>query len=124
MAALGRAADRPDLLLQPWQLRLDDCGERCVVGIDRERDLAGAALYARPERPRGLVAEVAGRRRKEYEADEIRARLERNVERLFRAQPADFDEETRHTSNLVLISSSWSANRRASLRATLYTITS
>ena len=71
--------------------RLDDCLERRVVGVDRERDLLRAPAHALAERARGLVAEIARRRREEHEADHVGARVERYVERLGRLQAADFD---------------------------------
>ena len=43
--------------------RVDDVAQRVVVGIDRERDLAGPATHALAERARGLQPEVARARR-------------------------------------------------------------
>ena len=62
--------------------RLDDAAKLGVVGIDRERDLARAALHPLAERARGLDPEVARRRRKEHEADHVGAGVERGVERV------------------------------------------
>ncbi len=72
---------------------LDDGGEQNIVGIDRERHLAGPALDPPAERARGQAVEVARRRRKEHEADEIGPRLERDLERFRRLQAADFYED-------------------------------
>ena len=53
--------------------RLDHARRARVVGIDRQRDLAGAALHPLAERARGLKAEMARRGRKEHEADQVGA---------------------------------------------------
>ena len=47
--------------------RLDDIVERRIIGIDRERDLDGAALDLLAEFARNLETEMARRRRKEHE---------------------------------------------------------
>src|SRR5262249_15640379 len=104
--------------------RLDDRGERRIVGIDRERDLLGTALHARAKLTGDFVAQVPRRRRKEHEADHIRALIQRHVECLRRAQPAYFDDQTHHRSKCFANSSNMSARTGASLRATLYTIAS
>src|SRR5262249_29616744 len=72
--------------------RLDRGREPVVVGIDRERNLAGAPAHPRAERPRGLKAKMAWRGRKEHKADRVGARVERHVERFGRAQAADLDQ--------------------------------
>ena len=71
--------------------RRDDVGKRLVIGIDRERDLAGAALHAVAERARGLQPEIARARRKEHEADQVGAGFQRHIKRFRGLQAADFD---------------------------------
>ena len=73
--------------------RLDDIGERRVVGIDGQRDLGGAALGLPAEFARRLEAEMPRRRRKEHESHHVRAGLQRDVERLARGQAANFDDQ-------------------------------
>ena len=79
---------------QVWRERLDDLLEQRILGIDRQRDLARATANAPAERACRSGLDIARRRRKEDEADEIRPRIERHVERLVRFQPADFDRQT------------------------------
>ena len=73
--------------------RLDDVAQRLVIGIDGERDLAGAALDALAERARRLDAEMARARRKEHEADHVGAGFQRDIKRFGGLQAADFDHE-------------------------------
>ena len=56
-----------------------------------------ATFFARPaarapSMRASSIADMARRRRKEHEADEVGARLERCIERIGRAKPADFDK--------------------------------
>ena len=64
-----------------------------VVGVDRQRDLLGAAAHPLAQRARRLDADIARRRRKEHEADHVGAGVERRVERLGGLQAADFDQK-------------------------------
>ena len=74
--------------------RLDDGGERLIVGIDGERDLAGAAFDALAKRARGLQREMARARRKEHEADHVGAGFQRHIKRFRGLQAADFDHQS------------------------------
>ncbi len=67
--------------------------QELVIGIDRDRDLAGPALHPLPERAHRLEADMARRRRKEHEAHQIGPGLERRIERNRRRQAADFDQD-------------------------------
>ena len=73
--------------------RCDDVEQGLVIGVDGERDLAGAALHALPERARGLQPEMARARRKEHEADQIGPGIKRHIKRLRGLQAADFDRQ-------------------------------
>jgi hypothetical protein len=80
--------------LQKVGLESLDYGSQFVVsGIDRQRDLLGAAFHPRAQCPCRLDVEMARRRRKEHEADQVGTGVECGVKRLGRPQPADFDEE-------------------------------
>ena len=65
----------------------------CVVGIDGERDLAGAAFDAPAERARGREPEMARTRREEHEADQVGVGFQRHIKRFRGLQPANFDQE-------------------------------
>src|SRR5262249_41476110 len=67
-------------------------GKLIIAGVDRKRDLLRPSAHARAERTRRLDPDVTRRGRKENEADEIGAGLERHIERLRRLQAADFDQ--------------------------------
>lgn len=72
--------------------RLNELAEIRVVGVDRQRDLLGAALHPLAERTRLLEAEMARRRREEHEADHVGSCRERRIQRLGGLQTADFDQ--------------------------------
>ena len=68
-------------------------GKLASIGIDRERDLLGAALHARAERARRLEAEMARRRRKNTKPTMSAPASSADVERVGRRQAADFDQK-------------------------------
>ena len=73
--------------------RLHDGVERRIVGIDAERDLAGAPFDARGKLACHVECEMARRRRKEHEADEVGSRRERRIERVGRAEAANLHQD-------------------------------
>src|SRR5207245_11017852 len=87
-----------------------------MVGTARGSPLAGPVRAGRAERARGRAVEVARRRRKEHEADEVGPRLKGDLEGFRRLQAADFDESghrsARSTSPISLSSSA----RRGAIR--------
>ena len=72
---------------------LDDVSERRIVGIDRECDFYGTALYMFSKIPRGLETQMPRRRRKEHKSHHVGAGIQRDVERLGRGQAANFNDQ-------------------------------
>src|SRR5258707_11570716 len=84
----------PAVQLQYVRLQhLDDVSERRIVGIDREGDLYGTALYMLSKVARGLKTQMSRRRREEHESNHVGAGIQRDVERLGRGQAANFDDQ-------------------------------
>ncbi len=73
--------------------RGDDGGDEIVIGVDGERDLAGAPRTCAPSGRAASSRKIARARRKEHEADEVGPGLERHFQRVGPAQPADFDRQ-------------------------------
>ena len=85
-----------------------------VIGIDGERDLAGAALHALPERARGRQPEMTWARRKEHEANQIGPGIKRHIKRLRGLKAADFDRQ-RHRDARSSAFSIWPQSGTAGL---------
>ena len=64
-----------------------------VAGIDGKRNLLRPAPHPFAERMGNLKAHMSRRGREKDEADQICARRERDIERLWRLQAADFDQD-------------------------------
>ena len=79
---------------------LDNRLQKRLVGIHRQGYFLRAAARPLAESACGIELQMPRRRRKEHESDHVGAGIKRGVQRLWRRQPANFDDE-RHLPRIL-----------------------
>ena len=79
---------------------LDNRLQKRLIGIHRQGYFLRAATHPLAESARDIELQMPRRGRKEHESDHVGAGIERGVQRLWRRQPANFDDE-RHLPRIL-----------------------